>query len=238
MAGCVQMLKNGDEATAFRKANGQRALLFVQAAHGPSQQMQEVFENFQEDFPTVAFGVVDVASNKCFAHANGVTEVPTTIFYEDGELLGRLVGALPAVVAKALTAWTNAGRSTLVSSLRDLQPSHQPPSKDTAVSLEERLSSLVNSHPVMVFMKGKREAPFCRFSKQLMGIFAEKRLVHFGAFDVFDDEEVREGLKKFSNWPTYPQVYVKGELIGGVDIIRALCEDGSFNEVFPPEAFA
>lgn len=234
----MQTLKNGDEATAFRQAKGKKALLFIQAAHGPSQQMQEVFENFQEDFPAVAFGVVDVTSNKCFAHACSVTEVPSTLFYEDGEFLGRLVGAVPPSVAKALTAWTHADRSTLLNSLREMQPAHQPAPRDTEVPLQERLASLVNSHPVMVFMKGKREAPFCRFSKQLMAIFAEKRLVHFGAFDVFDDEEVREGLKTFSNWPTYPQVYVKGELIGGVDIIRALCEDGSFTEVFPPEAFA
>ncbi|XP_021939073.1 glutaredoxin 3 isoform X2 [Zootermopsis nevadensis] len=96
------------------------------------------------------------------------------------------------------------------------------PKKET---LEMRLKSLINQSDCVVFMKGSREAPQCGFSKQLMAILAETD-IKFVTFDILTDEEVRQGLKTFSNWPTYPQVYVKGELIGGLDIIKELKESG------------
>jgi len=87
------------------------------------------------------------------------------------------------------------------------------------------LKSLINKAPLMVFMKGDPETPKCGFSNQLMHILKEVDLP-FSTFDILSDEEVRQGLKKFSDWPTYPQVYVKGELIGGLDIIKDLKESG------------
>ncbi|XP_018026525.1 glutaredoxin-3 [Hyalella azteca] len=93
-------------------------------------------------------------------------------------------------------------------------------------NLDERLKSLVNQAPLMVFMKGNPENPRCGFSKTLMEILKEVDLP-FSTFDILTDEEVRQGLKTYSNWPTYPQVYVKGELIGGLDIIKEMKADGS-----------
>nr|CAD7263363.1 unnamed protein product [Timema shepardi] len=92
-------------------------------------------------------------------------------------------------------------------------------------SLDERLKALINSSDVIVFMKGDRTTPRCGFSRQLMEILTETG-IKFQTFDILTDEEVRQGLKTFSNWPTYPQVYVKGELIGGLDIIKDLKEAG------------
>lgn len=92
-------------------------------------------------------------------------------------------------------------------------------------NLDDRLRYLINKSDVMIFMKGNPREPKCGFSRQLMEII--KRLdVKFDTFDILEDEEVRQGLKSFSNWPTYPQVYVKGELIGGLDIIKELKEAG------------
>nr|CAD7426184.1 unnamed protein product [Timema monikensis] len=92
-------------------------------------------------------------------------------------------------------------------------------------SLDERLKTLINSSDVIVFMKGDRTTPRCGFSRQLMEILTETG-IKFQTFDILTDEEIRQGLKTFSNWPTYPQVYVKGELIGGLDIIKDLKEAG------------
>ncbi|XP_071441361.1 glutaredoxin-3 [Hetaerina americana] len=92
-------------------------------------------------------------------------------------------------------------------------------------SLEERLKKLINRHPLMVFMKGDRDQPRCGFSRQLMEILKETGL-QFDTFDILGDEEVRQGLKTFSQWPTYPQIYVKGQLVGGLDIIKELKESG------------
>merc|ERR1712098_129927 len=95
----------------------------------------------------------------------------------------------------------------------------------TKVQLEDKLKSLINKAPLVVFMKGDPETPKCGFSRTLMEIFKEAG-VQFQTFDILSDEEVRQGLKKYSNWPTYPQVYVKGDLIGGLDIIKELKESG------------
>jgi Grx4 family monothiol glutaredoxin len=92
-------------------------------------------------------------------------------------------------------------------------------------SLDDRLKSLINKAPVMVFMKGDAQQPKCGFSKNLVGILNENG-TKFETFDILEDEEVRQGLKTFSNWPTYPQVYVKGELIGGLDIIKEMQASG------------
>ncbi len=81
-----------------------------------------------------------------------------------------------------------------------------------------RLSALVAAAPVMLFMKGTPSAPQCGFSRQIVSILRE-RGVRYGFFNILADEEVRQGLKEYSEWPTFPQLYVQGELVGGLDIV-------------------
>lgn len=69
----------------------------------------------------------------------------------------------------------------------------------------------------MLFMKGSPQQAACGFSQKIVNLLNSYG-IEYGSFDIFKDEQVREGLKKYSNWPTYPQLYVKGELIGGIDI--------------------
>ncbi|KAG8227217.1 hypothetical protein J437_LFUL003423 [Ladona fulva] len=102
-------------------------------------------------------------------------------------------------------------------------------------SLEERLKALINRHHLMIFMKGNRDQPRCGFSRQLMEILKETNL-QFDTFDILGDEEVRQGLKTFSQWPTYPQVYVKGQLVGGLDIIKELKESGELMSTLKGES--
>ncbi|KAF5274186.1 hypothetical protein FQR65_LT17060 [Abscondita terminalis] len=70
-------------------------------------------------------------------------------------------------------------------------------------------------------MKGNRDTPRCGFSKQIINILNETG-VSYDTFDILMDEDVRQGLKTYSDWPTYPQLYVKGELIGGLDIVKEM----------------
>jgi len=85
--------------------------------------------------------------------------------------------------------------------------------------LDERLAKLVKAAPVMLFMKGTPSAPQCGFSRQLVSILRENQ-VKYGFFNILADNDVREGLKVFSDWPTFPQLYTNGELVGGLDIVR------------------
>jgi Grx4 family monothiol glutaredoxin len=92
-------------------------------------------------------------------------------------------------------------------------------------TIEDRIKSLITSSPVILFMKGTPDAPRCGFSSKVVNALKEEG-VSFESFDILSDEEVRQGLKVFSNWPTFPQLYYKGELIGGCDIIMELRDNG------------
>lgn len=92
-------------------------------------------------------------------------------------------------------------------------------------TLEERLRSLISQQKIMMFMKGTPEQPRCGFSRTMTQLLRDQG-VQFGTFDILTDEEVRQGLKKFSNWPTYPQLYSNGRLVGGLDVVKELIETG------------
>ncbi|KAL8995794.1 MAG: hypothetical protein Q9169_004552 [Polycauliona sp. 2 TL-2023] len=85
--------------------------------------------------------------------------------------------------------------------------------------LETRLKELVKAAPVMLFMKGTPSAPQCGFSRTLVGMLREQG-VRYGFFNILADEDVRSGLKTFSDWPTFPQLYAGGEFVGGLDIVK------------------
>eukprot|EP01053_Blabericola_migrator_P003966 Blabericola_migrator_1__3965@NODE_21_length_22536_cov_99_458098_g18_i0_p9_GENE_NODE_21_length_22536_cov_99_458098_g18_i0NODE_21_length_22536_cov_99_458098_g18_i0_p9_ORF_typecomplete_len342_score69_42Glutaredoxin/PF00462_24/1_4e04Glutaredoxin/PF00462_24/4e19SH3BGR/PF04908_15/8_7e05_NODE_21_length_22536_cov_99_458098_g18_i070298054 len=92
--------------------------------------------------------------------------------------------------------------------------------------LNERLRALINKDKIMLFMKGTKAQPFCKFSREIVNILKQAE-IDFDYFNIFDDSAVREGLKRYSNWPTFPQLYVNGELIGGVDVIKQMIEESN-----------
>ena len=99
-----------------------------------------------------------------------------------------------------------------------------------AASLEERLKALINRAPVMLFMKGTPDAPQCGFSARMVALLRSVNAT-FDSFNILADEEVRQGLKTYNNWPTYPQLYVNGELVGGLDIATEMKESGELQEL-------
>lgn len=98
-------------------------------------------------------------------------------------------------------------------------------------SLDDRLKSLINTAPVMLFMKGSPAEPRCGFSRQIVAILKEADIA-FSSFDILTDEEVRAGLKVYSDWPTYPQLYVNGVLMGGLDIVKEMQQSGDLKAQF------
>lgn len=97
--------------------------------------------------------------------------------------------------------------------------------------IKNQIEKLVQENKVFLFMKGTPKMPLCGFSGRVIQV-----LEHFGVeysyFNVFDDSEIREGIKVYSNWPTIPQLYVNGEFVGGCDIIIEMFEKGNLNELF------
>lgn len=104
--------------------------------------------------------------------------------------------------------------------------------KEDKEALHKRLSELVKAAPVMLFMKGTPSAPQCGFSRQLVAILRENS-VKYGFFNILADDEVRQGLKEFADWPTFPQLWVGGELVGGLDIVKEeIANDPEFLKPF------
>jgi monothiol glutaredoxin len=89
----------------------------------------------------------------------------------------------------------------------------------------EQIEKSVRDNKIMIFMKGNRNFPQCGFSAATVQIF-EDLGVPYETADVLADQELREGIKRYSNWPTIPQVYINGKFVGGCDIIRELAESG------------
>jgi len=96
-------------------------------------------------------------------------------------------------------------------------------------STRSRIEGLVQSSPIFVFMKGSKLMPQCGFSNNVVQILHSLG-VSFETFDVLSDPEIRQGIKEFSSWPTIPQVYVKGEFIGGSDILIEMYNAGELKE--------
>ena len=92
-------------------------------------------------------------------------------------------------------------------------------------SVNERIQSLIDDNKVLIFMKGNRQIPMCGFSATVVEVF--NRLgVPYQTGDVLEDQQIREGIKAFSSWPTIPQVYLAGKFVGGCDIVRDLYQRG------------
>lgn len=87
------------------------------------------------------------------------------------------------------------------------------------------IDAAVKSHDVLLFMKGTPKFPQCGFSGQVVQIL-DYLGVEYSAINVLEDDEVRSGIKEYSNWPTIPQIYVKGEFLGGCDILREMFQSG------------
>lgn len=91
----------------------------------------------------------------------------------------------------------------------------------------DQIRNEIMSHDVLLFMKGNDKFPMCGFSAAVVQIL-KALSVEFKAIDVLQDIELREGVKSFTNWPTIPQLYIKGEFIGGCDIVREMYQTGEF----------
>ena len=102
--------------------------------------------------------------------------------------------------------------------------------KDETTSLNDKLKQLINRHRIMLFMKGIPSSPKCGFSRQIVDIL-DSFNVSYDAFNILEDDEVRQGLKVYSDWPTYPQLYVEGDLVGGLDIIEEMVDSGDLEDL-------
>ncbi|HEX7029893.1 MAG TPA: Grx4 family monothiol glutaredoxin [Gammaproteobacteria bacterium] len=98
------------------------------------------------------------------------------------------------------------------------------------MNVQERIRQQVGDNPVLLYMKGTPDFPQCGFSARAVAALNACG-TPFGYVNVLDDQEIREGIKQYSNWPTIPQLYVNGELIGGSDIVIEMYESGELRKL-------
>ena len=104
-------------------------------------------------------------------------------------------------------------------------------------AVHDWIRKTVASNDVVLFMKGTKDAPQCGFSYQVAQILGHLG-VAYKDFNVLEDMGIREGIKSFSNWPTIPQLYVKGEFVGGCDIVREMFETGELKQLLEEKGVA
>ncbi|RYP76733.1 hypothetical protein DL769_003564 [Monosporascus sp. CRB-8-3] len=201
----------------------------------PCAQMATVLKTLASEYPAtdppatswVSINAEDLSD---ISETYDVTAVPYLVLQRNGKVIDTVSGSSAVKVRNAIethvkkadappAAPTTNGTATPE---KAAAPAEVDTSADPAKAKEElfkRLEELVKAAPVMLFMKGTPSSPQCGFSRQMVGILRE-RSVKYGFFNILADDEVRQGLKEFADWPTYPQLWVDGELVGGLDIVK------------------
>ena len=96
---------------------------------------------------------------------------------------------------------------------------------------QQRIDQMVKGHRVMLFMKGNAQFPMCGFSGRAIQVLKACGVNDLETFNVLEDDDVRQGIKDYANWPTIPQLYVKGEFVGGSDIVMEMYQSGELQQL-------
>lgn len=224
------------------------ALNFYTAWADPCIQMNQTFEAIASTQPDSAIFIsVDAEELGDVSERYDVSAVPFFVLIQNGEIVHSISGADPRELQRQIERYSASKTSTgtTIPPPQQTESSTRVEANDGAGAsdgheeeeepLQERLLKLVGAAPVMLFMKGTPQEPQCGFSRKMVGLLRDNG-VRYGFFNILKDDDVRQGLKEFSNWPTYPQLYVGGELVGGLDIVKEELENDPdfFKNVTPP----
>ena len=196
---------------------------------GPGAQMASVFNALASRYGSaITFYKIEAESAPSVSDKFGVSVVPTFVCLQGNEVVGRLEGVNPPELTKMVKSLSElpVPKATAQNKNNDSIKEQGPV---LTKALEHRLKAMLAACPSLLFMKGSPEAPRCGFSRKIVDALKSNQ-VPFASFDILTDEHVRQGLKELSDWPTYPQFYVKGELVGGLDIINDMIQGGDLKQ--------
>jgi monothiol glutaredoxin len=151
----------------------------------------------------------------------------------------------PACRIRAILFWTNKGLGLHIGQSPGyigrtgpaMAAPQRPAQKEANMSIEQFIENEVKSNDVVLFMKGTPQFPQCGFSGQVVQIL-DHIGVGYKGLNVLESAELRNGIKVYSNWPTIPQLYVKGEFVGGCDIVREMFQAGELQQLFADKGIA
>jgi len=195
--------------------------------------MNEVVLELAKKYPQLLVLQVEAETQSDISESFEVEAVPSFVILRGHTLLSRISGADAPALTNAIANHVRTPSSVTPLSHTDRNPAAPPSSYTTAESpeqLNERLKSLMNKDKIVLFMKGSPDQPRCGFSRRMVGLLRDQG-IQFSTFDILTDENVRSGLKVLNNWPTFPQLIVNGEFVGGLDIVQEMVENGEFKEI-------
>jgi len=187
----------------------------------------EVLNELEKEVKNICVYSIEAEKLPEISMKHEIVAVPTVILFRAGKAVDRVDGMNAAEISKKVKE--HAANPVSTNGLAQAPPAVKKEDLNT------RLKRLINAHKCMLFMKGSPKEPKCGFSKQTIAIFEDQK-AQYGTFDIFTDDEVRQGLKTYSNWPTYPQLYIDGEFVGGLDIIKEMLESGDLQTMLPKQA--
>ncbi|PVU95788.1 hypothetical protein BB559_002612 [Furculomyces boomerangus] len=215
------------------KKNNYTALFFYADWAEQCNQVELAIEALAKSYPTTTFFKIDAGEFEEIVEGYEIEMVPTVIFVKGKSTVDRIEGLnipeLTKVAKKLLEKGSEYVNGDEAATGRVSSASLPPKNK---MDLTNRLKKIINHEPVMVFIKGTPAQPRCGFSRRIVEILKNNK-VKFGHFDILSDEDVRQGLKEFSNWPTFPQLYIDGELVGGIDIVQEMVDTDEFIDSIP-----
>jgi Grx4 family monothiol glutaredoxin len=205
----------------------------------PCKQMNEVARELSRKYKAALFLQVEAETQVEIADSFEIEAVPSFVILRGHTLLDRISGADATALTQSVAKYATTPVYNPLSRT-DNAPAKAPTvvgssviadeKKESTEELNKRLKSLMNQSKVVLFMKGSPDAPRCGFSRKISGILQDQN-VEFKYFDILTDESVRQGLKVLNDWPTFPQLIVNGELVGGLDIVQEMVENGEFQEL-------
>ena len=170
--------------------------------------------------------------------------VPSVVAVKGGMEVGRVEGVDSKGIISLVDKYVNfkeAESEAKVENINIKPATNDVPSttSNTATNINaysnEQIVALVNRHKLMLFIKGTPERPQCGFTGQLLRLLSDNGLTaqngHFSTFNILDDAALRDALKEWAQWPTYPQIYWKGELLGGLDILKEMFATGQMDAI-------
>lgn len=186
--------------------------LFINPALDTCQNVVECFEELIKLHPNLIVSMVNIENSNLSEVISlyQIEKVPTVI---------------PIIGFKIIERIENADIASLVSKISHLCENFEQHLTRVQDEKFQKIREIIGQSGMILFIKGSPVQPKCKFTRKLLGLLRGYEYTHF---DILGDESVREWMKKFSDWPTFPQVYVNGEFIGGVDIVESATKTGDF----------
>ncbi|OJT15083.1 Monothiol glutaredoxin-4 [Trametes pubescens] len=192
----------------------------------PCKQMNEVVLELAKKYPEVLVLEVEAETQSDISESFEVEAVPTFVILRGHTLLGRISGADAPALTDAIAVHARGASSVNPQSQTD----RAPPAAESQEALNQRLQKLMTQDRVVLFMKGSPDQPRCGFSRRIVDLLRTQG-IEFGSFDILSDESVRSGLKVLNNWPTFPQLIINGEFVGGLDVVKEMADNGELKEM-------